>query len=194
MCVNHVRYSVSSSLSFINGASLKLHFPSSCFHFLLHFELLFLTLEFSGSFSSSLKFTIFKLKLSLCFQQLLLSVGISILKILLCVARLHTVILGNLPNTKVYQNLNRYRETSRAPSFLILASESSIYFVNSRYIQERQIFGLKTSQRIAYDCVRSLSHYLAILPEFSHHGTMLRRCDYVTIISADWLSMLVKIS
>lgn len=47
------------------ASSIELPFPSSCFHFLLHFELLFLTLELSSSFFSSLEFTIFKLKLSL---------------------------------------------------------------------------------------------------------------------------------
>jgi sulfate transporter 3 len=45
--------------------------------------------------------------------------------------------LGNIQGTQIYQNLSRYREASRVPSFLILAVESPIYFANSTYLQER---------------------------------------------------------
>lgn len=49
------------------------------------------------------------------------------------------MVLGNIPGTQIYQNLSRYREALKVPSFLILAVESPIYFANSTYIQERLV-------------------------------------------------------
>lgn len=64
-------------------------------------------------------------------------VGVSVFKILLHVTRPNTVVLGNIPRTQIYQNLNQYREAVRVPSFLIMAVEAPIYFANSTYLQER---------------------------------------------------------
>ncbi|KAG8388327.1 hypothetical protein BUALT_Bualt02G0114000 [Buddleja alternifolia] len=68
---------------------------------------------------------------------LAIAVGISVFKILLHVTRPNTVVLGNIPGTQIYQNLNRYKDAVRIPSFLILAVEAPIYFANSLYLQER---------------------------------------------------------
>ncbi|GFP99675.1 probable sulfate transporter 3.4 [Phtheirospermum japonicum] len=68
---------------------------------------------------------------------LAIAVGISVFKILLHVTRPNTAALGNIPGTQIYQNLSRYTEASRVPSFLILAVEAPIYFANSTYLQER---------------------------------------------------------
>ncbi|CAA0834636.1 Probable sulfate transporter 3.4 [Striga hermonthica] len=68
---------------------------------------------------------------------LAIAVGISVFKILLHVTRPNTAALGNIPGTQIYQNLSRYKEASRVPSFLILAVEAPIYFANSTYLQER---------------------------------------------------------
>ncbi|XP_059457464.1 probable sulfate transporter 3.4 [Corylus avellana] len=70
---------------------------------------------------------------------LAIAVGISVFKILLHVTRPNTMALGNIQGTQIYQNLSRYREASRVPSFLILAIESPIYFANSTYLQERML-------------------------------------------------------
>ncbi|XP_062157436.1 probable sulfate transporter 3.4 [Alnus glutinosa] len=70
---------------------------------------------------------------------LAIAVGISVFKILLHVTRPNTMALGNIQGTQIYQNLSRYREASRVPSFLILAVESPIYFANSTYLQERML-------------------------------------------------------
>ncbi|KAH0683333.1 hypothetical protein KY289_021085 [Solanum tuberosum] len=66
-------------------------------------------------------------------------VGVSVFKILLHVTRPNTGVLGNIPGTHVYQNMNRYRTAVRIPSFLILAVEAPIYFANSTYLQERLV-------------------------------------------------------
>ncbi|XP_050383783.1 probable sulfate transporter 3.4 [Argentina anserina] len=68
---------------------------------------------------------------------LAIAVGVSVFKILLHVTRPNTVAMGNIPGTQIYQNLNRYKEASRIPSFLILAIEAPFYFANSTYLQER---------------------------------------------------------
>ncbi|XVF86585.1 hypothetical protein PTKIN_Ptkin18bG0053800 [Pterospermum kingtungense] len=68
---------------------------------------------------------------------LAIAVGVSVFKILLHTTRPNTVALGNIPRTQIYQSLNRYREATRVPSFLILAIESPIYFANVTYLQER---------------------------------------------------------
>ncbi|KAL3511811.1 hypothetical protein ACH5RR_024528 [Cinchona calisaya] len=68
---------------------------------------------------------------------LAIAVGVSVFKILLHVTRPNTVVLGNIPGTQIYQNLSRYREALRVPSFLILAVEAPFYFANATYLQER---------------------------------------------------------
>ncbi|KAL6537547.1 putative sulfate transporter 3.4 [Orobanche minor] len=68
---------------------------------------------------------------------LAIAVGISVFKILLHVTRPNTFALGKIPGTQIYQNLSRYTEASRVPSFLILAIEAPFYFANSTYLQER---------------------------------------------------------
>lgn len=66
-----------------------------------------------------------------------IAVAISVFKILLHVSRPNTLVLGNIPGTTIFHNLNQYREALRMPSFLILAVESPIYFANATYLQER---------------------------------------------------------
>ncbi|CAL0308767.1 unnamed protein product [Lupinus luteus] len=66
-----------------------------------------------------------------------IAVAISVIKILLHVSRPNTQVLGNIPGTLIFRNVNQYREALRIPSFLILAVESPIYFANSTYLQER---------------------------------------------------------
>lgn len=62
---------------------------------------------------------------------------ISVFKILLHVTRPNTLVLGNIPGTPIFHNINQYKEALRIPSFVILAVESPIYFANSTYLQER---------------------------------------------------------
>ncbi|GJS03901.1 probable sulfate transporter 3.4 [Tanacetum coccineum] len=46
---------------------------------------------------------------------LAITVRVSVFKILLHVTRPNTGVLGNIPGTQVYQNVNRYREARRLP-------------------------------------------------------------------------------
>ncbi|CAI8601200.1 unnamed protein product [Vicia faba] len=66
-----------------------------------------------------------------------IAVAISVFKILLHVSRPNTLVLGNIPGTPIFHNLNQYKDALRIPSFIILAVESPIYFANATYLQER---------------------------------------------------------
>jgi high affinity sulfate transporter 1 len=68
---------------------------------------------------------------------LLIAVAISFAKILLQVTRPRTAILGKIPRTTVYRNINQYPEASKVPGVLIVRVDSAIYFSNSNYVRER---------------------------------------------------------
>ncbi|KAI3810309.1 hypothetical protein L1987_19921 [Smallanthus sonchifolius] len=68
---------------------------------------------------------------------LLIAVGISFAKILLQVTRPRTAVLGKIPRTTVYRNVEQYPGATRVPGVLIVRVDSAIYFSNSNYIKER---------------------------------------------------------
>ncbi|CAB4297589.1 unnamed protein product [Prunus armeniaca] len=68
---------------------------------------------------------------------LLIAVSISFAKILLQVTRPRTAILGKIPNTTVYRNIQQYPEATKVPGVMIVRVDSAIYFSNSNYIKER---------------------------------------------------------
>ncbi|KAK3012071.1 hypothetical protein RJ639_011964, partial [Escallonia herrerae] len=68
---------------------------------------------------------------------LLISVSISFAKILLKVTRPRTAMLGRIPSTSVYRNIEQYREATKVQGILIVRVDSAIYFSNSNYIKER---------------------------------------------------------
>ncbi|XP_075089477.1 putative sulfate transporter 3.3 [Nicotiana tabacum] len=68
---------------------------------------------------------------------LAIAVGISIFKVLLQITRPKTVMLGNIPGTRIYRNLDHYKEALSVPGFLILSIEAPINFANTTYLKER---------------------------------------------------------
>lgn len=62
---------------------------------------------------------------------------ISLAKILLQVTRPRTVLLGNLPRTTIYRNVEQYPDATKVPGMLIVRVDSAIYFTNSNYVKER---------------------------------------------------------
>lgn len=63
--------------------------------------------------------------------------AISLLRLLLFVARPRTLVLGNLPNSTVYRNVEQYPNADNVPGLLILEIDAPIYFANSSYLRER---------------------------------------------------------
>lgn len=68
---------------------------------------------------------------------LLIAVAISFAKILLQVTRPRIAVLGRIPRTNVYRNIQQYPEATKVPGILIVRVDSAIYFSNSNYIRER---------------------------------------------------------
>jgi high affinity sulfate transporter 1 len=68
---------------------------------------------------------------------LLIAVSISFAKILLQVTRPRTAVLGNIPRTSVYRNIQQYPEATMVPGVLTIRVDSAIYFSNSNYVRER---------------------------------------------------------
>lgn len=71
-------------------------------------------------------------------EGLAIAVGISVFKILLQVTRPRTVVLGNIPGTDIFRDLQHYKEsTVSVPGFLIISIEAAINFANTTYLNER---------------------------------------------------------
>ncbi|MQL97023.1 hypothetical protein Taro_029703 [Colocasia esculenta] len=68
---------------------------------------------------------------------LLISVGVSILRVLLFVGRPRTVVLGNIPNSTIYRRMDHYSDAQPISGVLILRVEAPIYFANTSYLRER---------------------------------------------------------
>ncbi|KAG8389310.1 hypothetical protein BUALT_Bualt02G0216100 [Buddleja alternifolia] len=68
---------------------------------------------------------------------LVMAIGLSILRVLLFVARPRTLVLGNLPDSTVYRNVDQYQNATNVPGILILEIDAPIYFANSSYLRER---------------------------------------------------------
>ncbi|KAE8687519.1 Sulfate transporter 3.1 [Hibiscus syriacus] len=68
---------------------------------------------------------------------LLLSVGLSLLRALLYVARPAPCKLGKLPETSLYRDAEQYPETTSLEGILVIQLGSPIYFANCTYIRER---------------------------------------------------------
>ncbi|XP_047972353.1 probable sulfate transporter 3.3 [Salvia hispanica] len=70
-------------------------------------------------------------------QGLAIAVGLSIFKILMQITRPKTMMLGNIPGTDIYRDLQHYREAVNVPGFLILSIDAPINFANTTYLKER---------------------------------------------------------
>ncbi|KAL3507857.1 hypothetical protein ACH5RR_033239 [Cinchona calisaya] len=68
---------------------------------------------------------------------LVISVGMSLLRILLFVARPRTVVMGNIPNSLSYRSIDQYPTAINVPGIFILRIDSPIYFANASYLRER---------------------------------------------------------
>ncbi|THF95188.1 probable sulfate transporter 3.5 isoform X1 [Camellia sinensis] len=80
---------------------------------------------------------------------LMLSVGLSILRALLYVARPVTCKLGNIPNSTLYRDIEQYPDAIEVPGILILKLGSPIYFPNCTYIKERILRWVRDEQAAA---------------------------------------------
>lgn len=68
---------------------------------------------------------------------LIVAVAMSLLRILLFVARPKTYVLGKIPNSMSYRNIEQYSAASSVPGVLIIQIDAPIYFANASYLRER---------------------------------------------------------
>lgn len=68
---------------------------------------------------------------------LIIAVTLSMLRVLLFVARPRTFLLGNIPNSMVYRSIDQYPIANNIPGVLILQIDAPIYFANANYLRER---------------------------------------------------------
>ncbi|KAG6537610.1 hypothetical protein ZIOFF_002705 [Zingiber officinale] len=67
---------------------------------------------------------------------LAIAVSISLLRVLLFVARPRTTVLGNIPDSTAYRRVDQYPEAQNVPGVLILRIDSPVYFSNASYLRE----------------------------------------------------------
>ncbi|KAJ6846234.1 sulfate transporter 3.1-like [Iris pallida] len=68
---------------------------------------------------------------------LVIAVAISILRVLLFVARPRTTVLGNIPNSNIYRRMDQFPVAQNTPGMFILQIDGPIYFANASYLRER---------------------------------------------------------
>ncbi|KAL7200732.1 hypothetical protein ACSBR1_032626 [Camellia fascicularis] len=68
---------------------------------------------------------------------LVIAVALSLLRILLFVARPRTLVLGNIPDSMIYRSVDQYPNANNVPGILILEIDAPMYFANSSYLRAR---------------------------------------------------------
>ncbi|KAL8148878.1 sulfate transporter 3.1-like isoform X1 [Apium graveolens] len=68
---------------------------------------------------------------------LVLAVLLSVLRLLLLVTRPKTLVLGKIPDSKIYRSIDQYPNADHVNGILILKIDAPIYFANSSYLRER---------------------------------------------------------
>ncbi|XP_042065345.1 sulfate transporter 3.1-like [Salvia splendens] len=68
---------------------------------------------------------------------LVIAVAISLLRVLLFVARPRTSLMGNIPNSMAYRSIEQYPKAIYIPGILVLNISAPIYFANANYLRER---------------------------------------------------------
>ncbi|PKA48802.1 Sulfate transporter 3.1 [Apostasia shenzhenica] len=68
---------------------------------------------------------------------LVVAVAVSILRVLLFIARPRTTMLGNVPNSMAYRRTDQYPTAQCFPGVIVLRIDAPIYFANTNYLRER---------------------------------------------------------
>jgi len=93
---------------------------------------------------------------------LLIAVAISLGKIILQVTRPRTALLGNLPRTSIYRNVEQYPDATKVPGVLIVRVDSAIYFTNSNYVKERILRWLRDEEEQQEEQKLSKTEFLIV--------------------------------
>ncbi|THU59105.1 hypothetical protein C4D60_Mb03t21490 [Musa balbisiana] len=92
---------------------------------------------------------------------LMVSVGLSVIRALLYVARPNTCKLGNIAGTDMYRDIEQYPDCVGIPNMLILKMSSPLYYANASYSRERILRWIEKEESIANKNGEEL-HYLIL--------------------------------
>ncbi|WOL00353.1 putative sulfate transporter 3.5 isoform X2 [Canna indica] len=93
---------------------------------------------------------------------LLSSVGLSILRALLYVARPTTCKLGNIAGTEMYCDVQQYPNSIFSPDILILQLGSPVYYASAGYLKERIMKWIEEEETIARKSTEEHLRYLVL--------------------------------
>ncbi|KAL2479761.1 putative sulfate transporter 3.5 [Abeliophyllum distichum] len=91
---------------------------------------------------------------------LMISVGLALIRALLYIARPASCKLGNIPDTKLYRDIEQYPGATGIPGTLILKLGSPIYFANCSYISERIVRWVRDEQAVTESSGNVIEHIL----------------------------------
>ncbi|XP_041006687.1 probable sulfate transporter 3.5 [Juglans microcarpa x Juglans regia] len=80
---------------------------------------------------------------------LMISVGFSLIRALIYVARPASCKLGKVPNSTIYRDMEQYPDSADLKGILVLQLGSPIYFANSTYIRERILRWIREEQAVS---------------------------------------------
>ena len=69
-------------------------------------------------------------------EGILIGVGTSLFVFLLRTTRPHAAVLGRLPHTRAYRNVDRYPEAETTPGVLVVRIDAQLYFGNVTFLKE----------------------------------------------------------
>ncbi|RVW55749.1 Sulfate transporter 3.1 [Vitis vinifera] len=93
---------------------------------------------------------------------LTIAVTMSMLRLLLSLARPRTHVLGNIPNTMTYRSIDQYPNANTVPGMLILHIDAPIYFANSNYLRERITRWIYEEEDRVKSCGEANLHYVIL--------------------------------
>ncbi|CAL9173311.1 unnamed protein product [Musa hybrid cultivar] len=93
---------------------------------------------------------------------LVIAVAVSMLRILLFVARPRTTVLGNIPNSSTYRRMDQYSAAQSVPGVLIIRIDAPIYFANVSYLRERITRWIKEEEDMLKSKAETSLHYVIL--------------------------------
>ncbi|GLJ36251.1 hypothetical protein SUGI_0727770 [Cryptomeria japonica] len=92
---------------------------------------------------------------------LIISVSISVVRLLMHVMRPHTAVLGNIPGTSMYRSTEQYQDATKVPGILILRIDSPIYFANANYLKDRMLRWIEEEEKLI-KLDQDILHYIIL--------------------------------
>ncbi|MED6195338.1 Solute carrier 26 [Stylosanthes scabra] len=94
--------------------------------------------------------------------SLLIAVSISFVKIVWRVTRPKVVVLGKIPGTSIYRNIEQYPKAFQITAMLILRVDSPIYFTNCNFVKDRILRWLRYENEERAECDLAEIEYLVV--------------------------------